>query len=349
MSFSTILLVFAVLLIGAVALPFVRSSHWSVRVFDYPRVQKLFLVVVLIAVWVPVVGAARPLDRAVLFALAACAVYLLVVIRPYTLLGRKMVERATPGVDEKPLSLLVCNVLQTNTAYARLERLIAERQPDVVVLLETDERWRTALQHAVESYPHRVEVPQPDTYGMLFYSRLPLVRSSVEHLVDPEVPSIFADVEYAGEVVRLYCLHPTPPVPQENDSSKDRDVEVLQVGRLAADHKGPCIVLGDLNDVAWSRTTRLFMKTSELLDPRRGRGLYNTFNAHYPFLRWPLDHFFVSGHFRLATMRVEPSIGSDHFPISLSVLLRMEDDSEKLDIDREEEQEVSEKIAEGGE
>lgn len=349
MTLTALLLVIAALLIASVALPFARASHWSVRVFDYPRVQQLFLLLALLAAWLLLLGHARMLDRVVLGLLTACSAYLLYVIMAYTPLGRRMVQRVPPRPGEKPLTLLVSNVLQTNTDYARLARLIAERQPDVVLLLETDAAWRDALRPAMESYPHRVEVPQPDTYGMLLYSRLPLAASTVGHLVDPEVPSITADVEYQGQVVRLYCLHPTPPVPQENDASTDRDAEVLQVGRQAAAHNGPSIVLGDLNDVAWSRTTRLFLKTSGLLDPRRGRGLYSTFHADYPFLRWPLDHFFVSGHFRLAAMRVEPSIGSDHFPISLQVLLRHEDESEKLEINGEEQAEVSEKIAEGGE
>ena len=72
---------------------------------------------------------------------------------------------------------------------------------------------------------------------------------------------------------------------------------------------------GDFNDVAWSYTTDLFRDLSGLLDPRRGRGLYATFPADYPLLRWPLDHVFHSEALALVEMRRLGDVGSDHFPI----------------------------------
>jgi endonuclease/exonuclease/phosphatase family metal-dependent hydrolase len=81
------------------------------------------------------------------------------------------------------------------------------------------------------------------------------------------------------------------------------------------------VVFGDLNDVAWSHTTRLFQKTSRLLDPRKGRGFFSTFHARWPGLRWPLDHVFFSDHFRLVTMRRLEYVGSDHFPVHLVLSL----------------------------
>jgi endonuclease/exonuclease/phosphatase (EEP) superfamily protein YafD len=151
---------------------------------------------------------------------------------------------------------------------------------------------------------------------MLLFSRLDLVEPRVRFLVQDDVPSIHAGVRLpSGRLFALHCLHPRPPAPQESDSSTQRDAELLIVGKQIKANPGPVIVMGDLNDVAWSHTSHLFQKISGLLDPRVGRGFYNTFDARHRLVRFPLDHFFHSNDFRLVAFRRLEPFGSDHFPV----------------------------------
>ena len=115
--------------------------------------------------------------------------------------------------------------------------------------------------------------------------------------------------------------HPRPPEPLDNQDSTPRDAELVLVGRAIGDDPAdpPTIVTGDLNDVAWSYTTRLFLRLSGLLDPRIGRGFFNSYNARNPLFRFPLDHFFHSNDFRLIELRRLDFVGSDHFPMYLAL------------------------------
>jgi len=173
-----------------------------------------------------------------------------------------------------------------------------------------------------DGYDFTIKEPRENKYGMLLYSRLPLQDPEVKYLLKAGIPSMHTRIQLrSGKWFWFHGLHPVPPSPTEADSSLPRDAELLIVGRKVKDHTLPAIVAGDLNDVAWSSTTRLFQKTSALLDPRKGRGIFNTYNAKIPFMRWPLDHVFHSEHFLLGEMRRLPAFGSDHFPVYVRLVL----------------------------
>ncbi|WP_278374236.1 endonuclease/exonuclease/phosphatase family protein, partial [Idiomarina abyssalis] len=171
-------------------------------------------------------------------------------------------------------------------------------------------------------YPYTVKVPLDNLYGMHVYSRYVLSDVSVEYLVEDDKPSVHCFIELpCGQRVKAHFVHPAPPSPSENEESEERDAELVLVARRVEPEIYPTIVTGDLNDVAWSRTTLLFRKISSLLDPRIGRGMFNTFHAEYWFARWPLDHIFHSHHFALVSMTRLPGFGSDHFPLLTELAL----------------------------
>ena len=242
---------------------------------------------------------------------------------------------------------MISNVLTTNKKSHQLIALVKENRPDILLTLETNLWWEKELDVLEKEYPHTVKVPLDNLYGMHLYSRLELRDMEVMFLVDEEIPSIHGEVILkSGRVVKVHCLHPTPPSPTESESSTDRDAELLLVGKSVKKEKGPILVFGDLNDVAWSRTTRLFQKISGLLDPRIGRGFFNTFHVGYPMFRWPLDHVFHSNEFKVRQIRRLRNMGSDHFPmfISLQLAPKAKQQQETPQADRDDKEWAAEKI-----
>ncbi|QKT04614.1 endonuclease/exonuclease/phosphatase family protein [Ectothiorhodospiraceae bacterium 2226] len=305
-------------------LPMMRREAWWIRVFDFPRLQILALSLVAGALAIAYWGLGTWSGAAVVGAAFLPVLIQATSIRPYTGFARQEVLAATEPEPASTVSLLVANVLMRNRRADRLLSLIAEYQPDVVLLLEPD-GWWAARMHVLEEegYAHVLKEPLDNRYGMLLYSRLPLLESRIVHLLREEIPSMHARVRLrGGDEVWLHALHPEPPSPTEADTSVPRDVELLLVGREVKGRDAPTIVAGDLNDVAWSYTTTLFQRVSGLLDPRKGRGMFNTFNAKIPLVRWPLDHVFHSDHFALVDLQRLPAFGSDHFPVYVRLALR---------------------------
>jgi len=128
----------------------------------------------------------------------------------------------------------------------------------------------------------------------------------------------------------------------EVDEAWERELRPLEARR-------PHLVKHVLDNVAWSHTTNLFLKESGLLDPRMGRGFYNSFDARNPVIRFPLDHVFHSAHFRLVELRRLVKVGSDHFP--MLVALSHEPDAareqEGAEASPADEREVEERIDKG--
>lgn len=283
---------------------------------DFPRFQLVALGLGLLATTLAASDLDRMSVRIIVVTTSVCIVYQAWWICPFTRIYRNEVKTAAPDGRLPRVRIMSANVLQTNRRSGDLLRIVRAERPDVLVTLETNARWERELETLEADYPHTLKCPLENLYGMHLYSRFPIEDAKIQFLVERDVPSMHLLVVLPGGVrVRLHCLHPAPPSPTENPTSKERDVELVMVGRSVAESELPVIVSGDLNDVAWSATTRLFRKVSGLLDPRVGRGMYNTFHARYPFCRWPVDHIFHSRHFTVVRLARLGYCGSDHFPV----------------------------------
>ncbi|NHB65955.1 endonuclease [Acinetobacter sp. GFQ9D192M] len=330
----------------------IPRDEWWIRGADFPRLQILVLGFIAFVLFLLVDHPWTAFNQLLFVGLIAALAYQLKMVLPYTFVWKKQVKQVKQDQldPDRQISLIVSNVLTTNTKYHLLIEQIQIHQPDLVLTLETDQTWQDALAVIEPDYPYRVPVPLDNLYGMHLYSKLELSETEVKFILSDEIPSIHTKVLLrSGQPVQLYCLHPKPPSPTEAKDSTLRDAELLIVGDQIKDLDESCIVMGDLNDVAWSRTTRLFQRISGLLDPRVGRRYVNTFHADYPLLRWSLDHVFHSTDFALVHMERLKHVGSDHFPVYLVLQTGrvFEHHQEELEETDQDDQEAKEAIQEG--
>jgi len=295
---------------------------WWVRDFDFPRMQLSICLFALVFAQLLLLDLSNIYAVLLVVLTLLCLGYQLWWIIPYTAVFPCEVPSAGLAAlpaeqrNQHALRILTANVLTSNRNAGQLIRQVRETNPDILVTLESDSWWQNQLEPLEIQYSYTIKCPLDNLYGMHVYSRLPLSERHIEFLIEHDVPSMHALVELrSGQKVRAHFLHPAPPSPTENEDSSERDAELITVAQSIAASDEPIVVTGDLNDVAWSASTRLFRKISGLLDPRVGRGMFNTFHADYWFMRWPLDHLFHSKHFTVAHIRRLGHFGSDHFPL----------------------------------
>ncbi|MFA3792098.1 endonuclease/exonuclease/phosphatase family protein [Aliiglaciecola sp. SL4] len=310
-------------LVAITLLPLLPSNHWLCRSWEFPRVQIVFLILVNILLTVSFTE--TTLMYCLLLLNLASLIYQSIWIFPYTFLYPKEVEQAENSQVESNVTIKVitANVLMPNKSVQKLIDIVTEYKPDILVTLETNKWWQDALIPIHESFPYRVNKPLENLYGMHVYSKYEISDLQVLELIEKDIPSVHCRIQFPQNVkVKFHFMHPAPPSPTENETANPRDKELILIADEVKHTQQPTIVTGDLNDVAWSPTTRHFRHLSGLKDPRIGRGFFNTFHADYPVIRWPLDHLFHSQHFMLVDIKRLPSIDSDHFPLYTELMVK---------------------------
>lgn len=299
--------------------PLVRVGWWAIRILDFPRTQLAVVGVVPVGLLAlsPPWGAWH---WAILALVVATAAWQLAHTIPFSPVWRTELDDVrTP--EAAALRACISNVRCDNDQREDAVRVLSELDTDVMLLIEPDEAWERDLGPVFDRYPHRLSEIRGDGLGLCLLSKLPFRDAEIRHLVSRARPSLHLTLTLPdGRDAHVVGVHPTPPglkrdEDEQRHDSRIRDAELVVLAREIADTNGdtPWIILGDLNDVAWSHTTRLFKRLSGLKDPRVGRGLVNSYHAQRPLWRYPIDHLFASPAFGVADLQRLTLPGSDHF------------------------------------
>lgn len=346
---STAYIIGAIMLILCTLIPFVPSQHWTVRVFDFTKVQVVIIqaIVFTAAFFLLTINRDFYILQGLLF---VCMVYEASVLYKYTPLYKteKVVKGSTSSAS---MTMISANVYQMNTEFDRFIKLVEREKPDLVLTMESNQAWEDAMTVFEKDYPYQEKVPLENTYGIHLYSKIKFKSCKTHYFVADDIPSIECILKTEDNFeFRLFGVHPPPPTPTEEPNSKERDGELLSVAKEIRKKEMPTVVVGDFNNVAWARSSILFRKTSGLIDPRIGRGIISTFHAKYWILRFPIDQLYHSPDVIVEDIKALENFNSDHLPLFCKFHIDHHDpvnEDEVIELEKGEMAEVNEMIEEG--
>ncbi len=243
-----------------------------------------------------------------------CLILNVTVILPWYLPSTTLSEATA-----KPLRIMLANVKSSNKQYEKLIKLIETEQPDLVAVLEVNNNWVQKLEIIKNIFPHVLEQPRDDNFGIALYSKLPFLKKSVEFL-GIEVPSLLGEIEIEGKAISILATHPVPPINPAYFTWRNQ--QLATISHRVKQLKTPVIVVGDLNTTMWSPFYRDLVENAELNNSRKGFGILPTWPTYIPFLSIPIDHCLVSPGIEVLSSKTGSNIGSDHLPLITDFVLQ---------------------------
>ncbi len=222
--------------------------------------------------------------------------------------------------DTVPLRLLLANLQYSNGSHEAFTRLVAEQQPDVIVVEELTPTWARALASLGERFPASKMVPREGPFGIAILSRRPMQDVELLDFGHPAYPALLARITTGNGRLSLLAAHPPPPV---NDTLFAARNDQLHRAATLLRRLGPrTVLLGDLNTSPWSPFFSELLQRSGLASAREGFGLLPTWPSFFPLTMIPIDHCLISRDARVKAIKTGPHIGSDHLPLVIDLLVR---------------------------
>ena len=191
-----------------------------------------------------------------------------------------------------------------------------ETDPDVLVIVEANERLMAVLEPLKEHLPY-VFVETRRRLGVALMSRYPMAAESVYFI--SRNPSVVALIETHHGPLRVIGTHARTPASARR--AHRRDAQLDAIASFVRAESEPTVLLGDLNTTPWGHAFRALVAESELRDTSRGVGFQWSWPASFWPMAIPIDHALVSEDVGVIGRRMGPSIGSDHLPLVLDIAL----------------------------
>ena len=304
--FHRLVVIAAVGIAAASALPLLANFWWVFELFCHFRVQYLVLLTIIATL---LASRRRCRWAAALLPFAAISALPIYSAWPAE-------ERAADPADQ--LTVMNVNVNAANGNFDSLLNLVEQELPDLIVLVEMTAAWQSAIETLSTLYPYRIVVLQQDRFGIALLSRLPFHDQEAVDLLT--TPAISARVTVAGRSLRIIGVHLRPPV--SAGWAAIRNQQLVEIGRLLGDRSEPVMIVGDFNITTYSSIFSRWLEDNELRSAATPTVITISWPTFLPLLGILIDQFIVSDSISIDGLRRGPAFGSDHYPLTATLSLR---------------------------
>lgn len=215
------------------------------------------------------------------------------------------------------LRLMSFNVFAHNRDYARTLRYVQRELPDVLLLLEVTPDWVPAVRTLAMQYPYQWINVGDHSSGIAMLSRVRPSDAATIDLAQRGVPAYLLTFERGDATLAVLGIHLSWPL--GGRVSAIRNAQLDAIARLAREHPGPLVVIGDLNITPFSTHFTSTLRAGGLRRCVPGAGLAATWPARFVPFYIAIDHCLANAAVHAWNFRTGAYLGSDHYPISVEV------------------------------
>ena len=277
---------------------------WWFSILDFFRLQYLFVAVILLCVSIYYVDLfSGVLNLASIF------------INLFRM--RHYLPTFSPGNVYQHKDVLSVNAYKHNRAPGELKKLIKGAEASVVLIIELTDELEDEIHDALSDYKHRLETEVREGFRICLLSKEPLDSAEITEHGPGHTPLLQARTIIKGQTFQIYSAHPKPALSGKwFDERQDYFDDVLKCIKRS-DY--PVLMMGDFNSVPWEGHFQAFIKEAALKSTLHGYGYQVTWPAFLKIFGIPMDHILISKPVAYRDLCVGPYVGSDHYPISLSL------------------------------
>jgi hypothetical protein len=208
--------------------------------------------------------------------------------RPYVYFER---WPALVGKHVSQVGVLVAPFFDGDAAVHRLQSMIHEYRPDIVVMMGNGD----ALRHIKESheFPFVQERNSAKHTGIVIVSKFPFREGRRDGGGFGALPALYEELSLPdGTILEFGALLLSPVTDQE--AFEDNKVTARRIATLVRNSSRHRIVVGSFFGSPFSKIVSLYTRQGRLRSVMFGRGFRNTWDMQSALLKLPADHAFVS-------------------------------------------------------